>query len=113
MPFLTLGDLTVKATEFRRLPDETGGGGLRRTLGGGLRGRSDWTKRAWAGTLYAADTAEVDAIRARANPDTDISVGGDAVGVAVTARVAITGDVPYIRSAGTWYYMVPVTVRET
>jgi hypothetical protein len=111
--FLNLGSLTgLKATEFRRLPDERGGGGLRRTLNVDLRGRSDWTRRAWAGTVYAADGAEVAAILAAANPDNDVNISGTAIGSTVIVRAQVTGDIPYIRSGNTWYFVVPLTVRE-
>lgn len=112
MPALVIGGVTMKATEFKRLPNERGGGGLRRTLNGDLRGRSDWSKRAWAGSVYAADTTELNAVLAVADPDADVNVSGDAIGATVLSRVAVSGDIPYIRSAGTWYHIIPLSVRE-
>lgn len=112
MPALVIGALTVKATEFSRLPDERSGGGLRRTLNGDLRGRSDWMKRAWAGKVYAADTAELAAVLAVANPDADINVSGDAIGATVSSRVVVSGDISFIRSRDTWFHEIPLSIRE-
>lgn len=112
MPFLVLGALTAKATEFRRLADERGGGGLRRTVNGQLRGRSDWVKRGWAGSLLAVDAADLANVLAAANPDTAVLVSGDAIGASVTGRVQVTGDVAYVRERDGWHFVVPVTIRE-
>lgn len=111
MPALVIGGVTVKATDFRRLPNETGGGGLRRTVNGQLRGRSDWTKRAWAGSLLALDATELANIQAQADPDVSETVSGDAIGSSVTCRVEL-GDVEYIRDRATWYFSVACTLRE-
>lgn len=113
MAALLIDAVEVKAAELRRLPDEKGGGGLRRTVNGDLRGRADWTKLAWAGTLYAEDAAELAAILAAADGETDRTVTGDAIPGTVTAKVSVTGDTPYVRSGATWYFMVPISVRQT
>lgn len=112
MPFLVLDGLTVKATEFARLPDERGGGGLKRTVNGQLRGRSDWVKRGWTGVAYAADAAELTALLAKLNPDNSIAASGDALGESVTVRATVRGEIPYTRSAGAWYFVVPLSLRE-
>lgn len=114
MAFLNLGPVEVKATTFRRLPDERGGGGLRRSVNGHLRGVSDWVKRGYAGDLLALDDTELAAVLAQANPDLEVTVTGDALpGVAsLTARVEVSGDIRYERTGAGWFYHVPVTIRE-
>jgi hypothetical protein len=112
MAVLVIDGLTVKATEFRALPDERGGGGNRRTINGDLRGRSDWVRRAWAGTVYAADATELAAVKLACDPDAEVAVSGDAIGSSVTVRAAITGDTPYVRTKDGWYHLVPVSLRE-
>lgn len=113
MPALQIGTLEVKATDFRILPEERGGGGLRRTVNGQLRGRSDWVKRSWSATLYAEDETELAAIQLRADPDADISVSGDLMGVTVSCRVTISGEVAAVRDGtGAVYYTVPIALRE-
>jgi hypothetical protein len=111
MAALIIGGLTVKPTTFTRLPDERGGGGFQRTVNGELRGRSDWTKRAWAGALLAEDDTELAAIQAQADPDVSETVSGDLIGSSVTCRVLL-GDIETIRDRTSWYYSVAFTLRE-
>lgn len=112
MPALTIGSVNVKAVTFARLPDERGGGGMRRTLNGDLRGRSDWTRRAWTADLYVADGTELGTLLNAFDPDEDVNVSGDAIGSTVSARVAITGEIVYTPDRAGWYYAVPITIRE-
>lgn len=112
MAALKFGTLTVQVLEMNRLPDERGGGGLRRTLNGQLRARTDWVKRAWVGSLRCADATELAAVLAKANPDADVAVSGTVVGASATARVSVAGDTQYVRTATGWFYRVPVSIRE-
>jgi hypothetical protein len=112
MPALTLGGVTVKATDLRRLSDERGGGGLRRTVNGDLRGRSDWVRRGWSATLLAENAGEYAAILGAANPDVDTTLGGDMIGTAASVRAHVSGDVQYVRDGLGWYWLIPITARE-
>lgn len=110
MPALVIDALEVKAN-LARLPDESDG---------------RQTKLAWSGSVYAADDAAYSALKAKTSAGplrrtanfqlrglgADVSVSGDAIGAAITARVMITGEAPYIRSGGTWYFVVPVSIRQ-
>lgn len=85
----TIAGITIKALEFRRLPDEQGGG-PRRTVSGALRGDVLWTKKAWAGIVYAANPTESDTLRAAVGPNTAVTVAGDLFhGVSYSAIVEI------------------------
>lgn len=114
MSALVIGGVTAKAADFARLPDERGGGGLVRTLSGQLRGRSDWTKRGWSGTLLAEDDTELAALLAVLDPDANVTISGDLIGASVSVRAEVTGDTSYARSVsgGVAYYLVPVALRE-
>lgn len=112
MAELIIGGVTVKVAEFRRLPDERGGGGLRRTVNGELRGRSDWVKRAWAADLLALNTTELTTMLAQMDPDVSETVSGDRIGSSITARIEV-GETVHVRTGTTLaYFTVPVTIRE-
>lgn len=111
MAFLTIATVDVKVGAFARLTDERGGGGPRRTINGELRGRSDWVKESWGGTLIALDDTERDAVLAVIDPDAAVSVSGDAIGSSISAVVEITGEIAYVRTGADWYYEIPVSVR--
>jgi hypothetical protein len=112
MAALIIGGVTVKVANFRRLPAERGGGGLRRTVNGQLRGRSDWVKRAWAADLIALTSSELTTMLAQMDPDVSETVSGDEIGSSVTARVEV-GEIEHVRVGGAvGYYAAPVTIRE-
>jgi hypothetical protein len=111
MATLIIGGVTARVTGFQELPSERGGGGLRRTVNGQLRGRSDWVKRAWAGTLLARDSAELAALKAQMDPDVDETISGDAVGSSVTVRVQL-GEIDYQKTGSGIVYRMGVTLRE-
>lgn len=111
MPALVIGGVTVKAANFRRLPDETNG---------------SWTKSAWAADLIALTSTERDNILAQVSagplvrtvngqlrgPGTDETVSGDEIGSSVTARIQ-RGDLSHARVGTTvGYYTIPVTIRQ-
>lgn len=114
MATVVLGSLEVRVAldGLRRLPDERGGGGLRRTVNGQLRGRSDWVKGGWSCVLLAIGDAELAAVRAAANPDVSVQVSGSAFPAPFWARVEITGDIEHVRTGPGVMYRIPTTIRE-
>lgn len=107
----TIAGITVKFTEFRRLPDEQAGG-ARRTVSGVLRGDTLWTKKAWEGVAYAVNATEADTLRAAVGPNTAVSVAGDLFhGVTYSAIVQITDDV-HVRLPSGFYELLSLSIRQ-
>lgn len=104
----------VERSSFRQLPDRRGGGGLRPTVNGQLRGRSDWVKRGWGATLLALDAAELADIQAMADPDVDRTLAGDLFPSSAVCRVQITGEIAYIpiENGTDFVWSVPITALE-
>jgi hypothetical protein len=92
MSFLTIDGVQLKVSDFRRLPDEKGGGSLRRTLSGKLRGGPSWVARGWAAEVIALTDAEAASIYEKANGTTPRPCSGGLLPETVTAIVNITGD---------------------
>jgi hypothetical protein len=115
---LLIAGVQVAVIAFAREPEERGGGGLRRTLNGQLRGRTDWAKRAWSADLVAADAAALAVLLDLTNPDIERAVSGYLLenstwGATVNCRIT-RGDVVTIRARASAdrYYTLPVTIRE-
>lgn len=114
MPFLTIGTQAgLQVVRFRRLKSERGGGGLRRAIGGQLRGDVQWSARNWQADILCTTDAQADALYAYADTAADVAVSGDATGGAVTARVEEDGDeYEMMDNSGTWHRVISLLIRE-
>lgn len=110
----TIAGITVKVVEFRRLPDEHGGG-PRRTISGSLRGDVLWTKRAWEATVYATNATEADTLRAALGPTTPVNVAGDLFHGATVSCIAEVMSASYQRIPNNptgFYLLMDLSIRE-
>lgn len=107
----TIAGITVRFREFRRLPDEQGGG-PRRTVSGALRGDALWTKRAWAGVAYLPTTAAADTLRAAVGPNVPVTVAGDLFHGASLLAIVEVLEAPAQRASGGIYELLDLSIRE-
>jgi hypothetical protein len=110
MAFLTIGPLTLKASAFRRQPDETGGA-LVPTLSGQLRGDPLWRRRAWTAEVVCVSDSEADSLYTYADGFTSTTVGGDSLGENVSCKVSVTDDT-YQAIDDEWYRVLSLSIRE-
>lgn len=112
MAFLTIAGVDYKVSGFRRLPDERGGGGLRRSVNGSLRAGVNWTARNWEAEVVCQSDAEANALYAAADIQSDVLLLGTGTG-SVTTRLEITDDEYQILSdSGNYWRMIPLRIRE-
>lgn len=114
MPFLTIGaQVDLSVARFRRLPSERGGGGLRRTIGGQLRGDERWSARNWEAEIIAENDAQAEALYALSDVNANVTVSGDAIGSSVAARIEESGEeYEMVDDAGAYHRVVTLRIRE-
>ena len=112
MAFLTVASVDYKVADFRRLPDERGGGGLRRTVNGHLRADVTWTARQWEAEVVCTTDLEASGVYSAADIQTDVLLSGTGTG-AVTVRAEVVADeYRILGDSGDYWRVLTLRLRE-